>query len=221
MNRHLYGESHGPPLEAFNRTTSTYNYDGVKEEHCRSARIIGDELYFKVTIQLYHGTGRARVLREHIDRARFLNRLICKHVAFTAEGSHGYRTPDLDKPLGSTELFVPVTGPLKSCRHCYTDFCIDVEWHPLTSEATKGWLITITRWHQLGKFRSPEDTKWYKYKTDSFERPRRPWRDDISVAGAVYDNWSAQDDESAEHMAEDDIVQRKNAGFLSTTSRRH
>ena len=38
MNRHIYGKSHGPPLEAFNHTTSTTHHGGVKQKQCRSAR---------------------------------------------------------------------------------------------------------------------------------------------------------------------------------------
>lgn len=214
MNRHLYGKLHGPPLENFDNTTSTTHQEGVKQKECRSARIIGDELYFKVVTELYHNQGRARNLRERIDDEWFSNNLICQHVALTQSlFLDKYRTHELDRPLGSGELFVPVTGPLRSCRRCFTDFCIDVERCPLTSKTTKGWVITITRWHQLGKFRSTVDPKWHNYVDDTGLQGRIPWRDKVSGAGMVYGNWSAQDDGSAEHMAEDSIVQRED-GFV-------
>lgn len=214
MNRHLYGKLHGPRPEAFNHTTTTTHEEGVEQEQCLSARIIGDELYFKVTTQLYHNRGRARILRERINDFWSRDKLICRHMGFTGSLYRTYRTHELDRPLGSGELFVPVTGPLRSCRRCFTDFCVDIEWRPLTSKTTKGWIITITRWHQLGQFRARADPKWHNYVDDTGLQGHIPWRDKVSGAGMVYGNWSAQDDESAEHMAKDSIIQREEAGFV-------
>ncbi|KAH6637233.1 hypothetical protein F5144DRAFT_647272 [Chaetomium tenue] len=224
MNRHLYGELHGPALQDFSYTTQTGLGGRLVQNRSWSPRIIGDELYFKITTQLYHDQGLARNLRMKIDDIYFSNTLMCQHVSLTKPLLRRYRTYELDKPLAPGMQFAPVTGPLRSCPRCFTDFCIDVEYGPLPtcSKTMEGWIITITRWHQLGKFRSPEDTKWYNFQNNnSDDEQLGPQRKDISEAGMVYSNWSAQDDESAEPTADDGIVQtvrRGNAGFVGLAS---
>jgi hypothetical protein len=57
MNRHFYGEGHGPPLDALSHQSTLYDDrgvfgTGVKRRQSWRARIIGDELYLETSLQL-------------------------------------------------------------------------------------------------------------------------------------------------------------------------
>ncbi|KAL2019438.1 hypothetical protein VTK56DRAFT_9643 [Thermocarpiscus australiensis] len=182
MNRHLYGEAHGPPVKVLRYTVKgpCCSNDGDVLKQSWRALLIDDELYLEASVQLYHDKGRARILREHLNN----DRLVCCHGG------------ELDRVSDSSDLFV--TGSLKSCRYCFTDYRVHVQWHPRTRTCwgPKGWVISLTRWHQLGSCRSPRDTKWFNYATGDCQRITAP-RINSCEAGMVYRKWRSQDAEGA------------------------
>jgi hypothetical protein len=202
MNRHFYGESHGPDVDSLRHMAENHDFldsqDGVLVRQSWRARIIDDELYIEATLKVYHENGRARVLRQHLDRAQGESRaLVCGHVGVIRQSSHTAvnraRHPlrELDQEPGSSTMFVPISGTLKSCRNCFTDYRLDVEWRALDSDGPKGWVIGVTRWHQLGSCRSPEDDKWRNYARHYRNVPAP--RMSTCEAGAVYRRWRKQE----------------------------
>lgn len=72
MNRHFYGPSHGPPLDAIEmdhlgEARDGRAWDGVMIKQWWRARVIDDQLYLKATMQVYHQRGSASALRRHFD----------------------------------------------------------------------------------------------------------------------------------------------------------
>ena len=199
MNRHIYGDLHGPPLETLIHNETHADYppaDGVMLAQSLTARIIDDELYLRASAQVYHNQGRARALREHLDEAYGeTDGIVCHHVGIFGKslprGRGRYSLRELEREPGSADLFVPVTGTLQSCRYCFTDYRVDVRWHPLdgSSSAPKGWVISVTRWHRLGGCRSPSDVRWNNYVTDFVEDISRP-RFKSYGAGMVFRDWN-------------------------------
>ena len=202
INRHLHGEAHGPPLDALSYTAEKYDLgdsqDGVLVRQSWRGRIIDDELCLEASVQLYHDKGRTRILRQHLDKAAGETRTLgCGDVLVLGRSSNimkpaQYPIRELDREPNSPELFVPVTGTLKSCRSCFTDYRLDVAWHALDSSGPKGWVISVTRWHQLGSCRSPEDTKWNNFIKYYFDVTPN-LRIETCEAGGVYRNWRKQD----------------------------
>jgi hypothetical protein len=160
-------------------------------------------------VQLYHDKGRTRILRQHLDKAAGETRtLVCGHVGVLSRSRAAiilaqYPIRELDREPNSPELFVPVTGTLKSCRYCFTDYRLDVAWHALDSGGPKGWVISVTRWHQLGSCRSPEDTKWNNYIKDDFDARTPNPRIGTCEAGGVYRNWRKQDIGTTEFIGQE------------------
>jgi hypothetical protein len=90
-------------------------------------------------------------------------------------------------------MFVPVRDTLKSCRYCFTDYRLYVEWRALDSDGPKGWVIGVTRWHQMGSCRSPEDRKWRSYAKAYYGGDVPAPRISTCDAGAVYHSWKRQE----------------------------
>ncbi|KAH6844657.1 hypothetical protein B0I37DRAFT_377995 [Chaetomium sp. MPI-CAGE-AT-0009] len=218
-NRHFYGEPHGLPLEALNRTvTEPYDYypwhNGVIARQFWGARIIDDELYLEATVQLYHNEGREDLLRRSLSKGLFGSwRFVCYHLG-SSTSHEMWLLRHLHQPAGCTDSFVPRTGNIESCVHCFTDFRVDLQWHPLNSRvAQKGWVVSITRWHELGGCRSPWEGKWYNY-AQRFARDIPTPRIYTCEAGMVYRKWRERDDEAnVPGVAEDVAGQVKNAFF--------
>ncbi len=223
MNRHIYGDLHGPPLETLNHNGTHADYppaDGVMLAQSSTARIIGDELYLRASVQVYQNQGRVRPLREHLDDAYGeTDGIVCHHVGILRKSLRGLGRSslrELEREPGSADLFVPVTGTLQSCRYCFTDYRVDVRWQPPdgSGSAPKGWVISVTRWHCLGGCRSPNDVKWKNYITDFIQDVSRP-RFKSCGAGMVYRDWefAARGDEAEVDAAD----QAAKARFVSSS----
>ena len=219
MNRHFYGDLHGPPLEMLGHGGTFPDYppaDGVLLTQSLTARIIGGELYLRASVQIHHDQGRARPLREHLDETGGETKaMVCHHVGIVRKPWRGLgvcSVRELEREPGSTDLFVPITGTLQSCRYCFTDYRVDVRWHPLdgSSSTPKGWVISVMRWHRLGGCRSPNDVKWNNFITDFVADISRP-RFKSCGAGMVYRDWNgaAREDEAEDQAA--------NAKFASSS----
>jgi hypothetical protein len=135
--------------------------------------------------------------------------LVCHHI-----NGPGSRRPwrrygsfrELDIFAESGDALRPRTGNIMSCRYCFTDFRVDFQWHPLDISGPKGWVLRITRWHQLGNCRSPLDAKWYNHKHGSIWGVPAP-RMYSYEAGMVYKNWRAEDGKATgPGVAEDEVV---------------
>ncbi|KAH6649494.1 hypothetical protein F5144DRAFT_7138 [Chaetomium tenue] len=242
MNRHLYGEEHGPPLEVLRRTATENKpllREGVAMTQAWSARIIDDELYLEATVQFYLQEGNEAMLRnvkgfdkapppdgsfwlggEHPPQVWRLARagecrdrpkltedqtLVCQHISGECRRVRVFvcHVPAQSDTCSCLDpSFFPRVGKIRSCRECFTDFQVDVQWHPPDSEGPKGWVLKITRWHRLGKCRSPLDAEWHNYQQGRGGR-KTVRRDDTSWSpGMVYQNWMASG-EPPHRVAED------------------
>ena len=199
MNRHLYGDLHGPPLETLSQDAThaeSPEVYGVMLTQSWTARIIGDGLYLRAKVQVYQKQGLARPLRDHLDESyRETHTIVCHHVGMLATSSrNGWcYLSEVKREPGSADLFVPVTGKLKSCHYCFTDYRVDVRWHPLdgSSGGPKGWVISITRWHRLGGCRSTHDVEWDNYGREyAYQIAAWKTRFKSCRAGMVYQDWN-------------------------------
>ncbi len=203
LNRHLYGEAHGPALEEtlnLSDDIPSFDEDGVRIKRAWEARIIDNELFLHATIQIYHDRGCAHSLRSHLDHpACFTTHTACHHVGLVKASMVSYksRLPELDRDSGSPALFAPLSGQLKSCRVCYTDYRVDIKQHCASNgTASPNWVIVIQRWHQLGQCRSPKDGKWDNLVAWPCRKVLLP-RIDVCEAGTVYWKWMIHDGEAS------------------------
>ncbi len=229
MNRHLYGELHGPPLTTLTHEAKHPGENRIMSTHSWTARIINDELYLKATTLLYHHTGRARTLRQHLDdtRSTALRECVCRHIKLPSvtnrpvlPGSGPCRILGLDEHQQPQPpaLFVAATGTLKSCRHCFTDYRVDIRWLPPDGGSIggpKGWVVGVTRWYRIGACRSPQDPKWHNFVTGDalwiLESRLRSCE-----AGMVYRDWRTMDgDDEAASAGEDPGEEFAKASFAS------
>lgn len=122
MNRHLHGPPNGLPLESLARPVWVYSWNaGPLWRQTPSARVIGDELFLRITHTL---EGRASTLRDAIDNGRYQ---ICTHVRTDLASRLGINAmSQLKKPDGLA-LFQTCQNVLGSCAECLTDYTITVE----------------------------------------------------------------------------------------------
>lgn len=228
MNRHLYGEEHGPPLEVLRRTARENKpllWEGVAMAQAWSARIIDDELYLEATVQLYLQEGNEAMLRKVKDLDKTFLRhamtgerpppvwrlaraaeddlyrltedqtLVCQHIGATyGTRIKVFHCPAPDQPSHFCRCvdtsFFPRAGKIRSCRDCFTDFQVDVQWHPPDNEGPQGWVLNVTRWHRLGKCRYPLDAEWQNYRGGVRQTPVRRI-DTCWAPGMIYQKWMA------------------------------
>jgi hypothetical protein len=98
MNQHFYGESHGPDVDSLRYTGENHDLgdsqDGVLVRQSWRARIIDDELYLEGTLNVYHENGRARTLRQYLNRALgSSSALVCNHVGLVRQSSYSASSP--------------------------------------------------------------------------------------------------------------------------------
>lgn len=141
MNRHLYGPPKGLPLGSL----ALENSGGMVWAHScilgllwrqrPAARIIGDELFLRITFTI---EGTAAAMREAIDRGRRYR--VCMHVMTRTprriDCRNGVRAiPELARPGGEEEeeekgdrsSFKACRDVLGSCAVCLTDYITTVE----------------------------------------------------------------------------------------------
>jgi hypothetical protein len=135
--------------------------------------------------------------------------LVCYHLDGPRSGRRWRRYEtfwELDIFAEPGDALRPRTGNIMSCRYCFTDFRVDFQWHPLDSSGPKGWVLKITRWHQLGNCRSPLDVKWHNYVYRNMWGVAAP-RMYSCEAGMVYKKWRAEDGKATgPGVAEDEVV---------------
>jgi hypothetical protein len=157
MNRHLYGSTHGLPIQILEgRTEKKQFFSEAKYYVTRRARIVDNQLMLLSVSTIYHPYGDSKALRDFIDR---LGDRICWHMHMKSiyeSCSFQFRVPELKRDSGSPSFFTPCHQSVKSCPYCLTDYSITICWHG----SEKGWAIEITVYRQLGACRSPFDWTW-------------------------------------------------------------
>ncbi len=196
MNRHHYGPQHGPAVTLLSGSKSKadqyYSDPELIIDESWSARIVAGELYVKSNLQLHHRDGCALPLRHYLDSAvGEIARLVCHQVGMLHPFLGVCRIRELERAPDSTDPLVIVAGALKSCRYCFTDYRVDVQFAPRNrssssnnnTRAIMGWVVSVTRWQCLGACRSPQDIKWRNYTSPKFPCPPRA---DSCRPGALY-----------------------------------
>jgi hypothetical protein len=169
MNAHFYGSSHGSPAGMLNMASSWQVREVSVASSCE-ARIIDDHLIVSYTMRFSNDRGDAAQLRKGIDD---YGPPICDHLTTNCNFSTIYclrdlRLPELEaSPQGP---FKPCTMSVKSCPACLTDYCINVS----SNNDKKGCVITLIKYHDAGKVRSPHDREWQLINSvgDDYESPR-------------------------------------------------
>jgi hypothetical protein len=190
MNRHLYGPSHGPPrqklqlrdafgFESFSDTTTLrralpfgisniadHFMDKVVFKQTWESRIIDDELYLHTNITIYHTKDDTWALRRSLLSDHTM--LVCLHLEpkeLSSKWSYLYAIPELYRTPHSGGHFTAVSGDVRSCPQCFTDYQMRIQKEGIGRYRRKRWVIRIERWHLLGSCRSPSDNKWNTFVT--------------------------------------------------------
>lgn len=196
INRHLYGPGYGLSLrnlEAGSVAPLIGGQAGWRQEW--SARIINDELFLRVKHKI-HGHNE-HSLRRIIDTGLYM---ICPHIRLQAghPGQPVALRPPSPGAFDADSLAISVTGPLfteceenhGSCTICLTDYTVNVRQRTSNAETgSRGWEITITSYHQLGKGRSHSDWKWTLFTGATKLPPMLEAGSDPYAPGAVIAQW--------------------------------
>ncbi|KAJ3546085.1 hypothetical protein NM208_g2181 [Fusarium decemcellulare] len=168
INRHLYGPLHGLPVSKVEQNACTTRLEnGGRLRKTVQGRIINDELFLKKSLEIWHVGGEDLQLREIISRQYFN---VCKHAWIGPNSFDFYAIPEVSRPL---EWFRACKDALGSCYDCLTDYSLSIAWGEAEGQQ-KGWLVSITSYHQLGSCRSPHDWKWSMASDEStpWHKPR-------------------------------------------------
>lgn len=199
MNRHFYGEGHGPSLNALCYTAKrgevTDEEYGVVVDQSWRARFINDELYLEASIQVHQEQGLQRPFIKCLEEGKPRTfHLVCDHIGLHASGCWPTprSLPGVWHRPGINESFFSVPDMLRSCQTCYTDYLYNVKWNPLDSRGPKGWVVSVTKWHRLGACRVltiPGPWSGFEvYDCASLDRNKKN-----AKAGYVYRKWRSQD----------------------------
>jgi hypothetical protein len=199
MNRHFYGEGHGPSVDILSYTTRENAlmddaYGVVVDESWR-ARIINDELYLETRVQVYQEHGRQSTFLEYLTKEEpRTSQVVCPHIGLGGV-LELFKIPTLQQSRSDADhiWFNPVATSLKSCSFCFTDYVYNVERRPLDSSGPKGWVISLTKWHRPGRCRQPNDIMWTSCEKRSSSVHRK------NDAGEVYRTWMKYDDGNIEY----------------------
>ncbi|KAK0736772.1 hypothetical protein B0T21DRAFT_276148, partial [Apiosordaria backusii] len=168
MNRHLYGSAHGPSAKDMAVTNYIRNViHDISIARSWSAKIINNGLYLhgRMVYQSLSKDGDFRTLRDSLQHLHRL--LICPHL----EPPSNYPAwvhviPELVWDCDSPDDVGPMSGKIRSCRVCFTDYRIDIVLREQRSYCGiawprgENWAVEINRWHKLGGCRSPYDLEW-------------------------------------------------------------
>lgn len=154
MNRHIHGAAHGITLwmlEKRDQAEKPLKKNINKTESCLF-RIVDNKLMVSKSFSTFHKNGKARGLREYLEEEGIK---ICEHIGHY-DLYTDRRIPELQLENKALRYFAPCIQPVRSCRFCMTDYCIDISRH----EKKNGWAVKITTYQLLGSIRSPNDWNW-------------------------------------------------------------
>lgn len=185
MNRHLYGDSHGPSTSALSSARGYSLPHGVSFNLKSQARIIENELFLLTTAQIWHSRKDGKEMRLVMDDTKLK---ICAHLSLGKDPSGStHRIPELDVHPANISGFDKCTNARGSCPVCQTDYTVNVD-----QDKKKGWLVQLRIYQQLGQCRSPKDWAWTHWETeDEFGLQRS----DYTSPGMVRSLWSKGDEE--------------------------
>lgn len=205
MNRHLYGRLHGLALEDVAVTKDQPScYHGAMSTSSWRARVIGNNLYLHgiIVLQAYGPRGDEASLRDYVQR--FDHNLVCFHLRTPRDAPwSGFPIiPELGRDQDSPALFRQISGVVRSCSVCFTDYQIGITLRDPPRSARRGswgrhWVVTVTRWHNIGECRSPEDPKWCNL-VNLLPIIKSVQRRDLCEAGMIRREWMRQDASSAD-----------------------
>ncbi|KAH6663287.1 hypothetical protein F5X68DRAFT_62236 [Plectosphaerella plurivora] len=165
MNRHLYGVSHGLPLESIKQNNQiVFSKDRIIYLQTWRAMIIQDELILRSISAIWHTHNDPAKLREFIDK-RTRHFLPCWHTyahdAKAVKDDFGseegaVRIAGMERPVDevSDGYFTPCTRLTSCCKTCESDFETDIQFRK-PPKGRKGWFVKITGFHRLGSTRDP------------------------------------------------------------------
>ncbi|KAH6848038.1 hypothetical protein B0I37DRAFT_156294 [Chaetomium sp. MPI-CAGE-AT-0009] len=189
INRHLYGEKHGPNLDvlsfrrhrpAAGQTTGS----SIMVEESRRLRIIDDELYAEEKVLMYHKDGYEAALRDYLDAPGGEDILppVCRHIG-------RYYRFGKTRPAKHTAEGFEFIGPILSCKYCYTDYHIQARLQAGDGARPAGWTVSGTKWYTLGSCRDLLNDKWNNAAIDRVPFVVRS-RSAHWPAGAVHRRWA-------------------------------
>ena len=165
MNRHLYGASHGLPLESIKQNNQyVYSKDRIIHLQTWCARIIQDELILRSIKAIWHTHNDPAKLREFIDTRR-RHILPCWHAYFHdakaiksrfGSDDRAARVVGMERPVNevSDGYFTPCNQLTSFCQTCESDFETDIQFTK-PPKGREGWVVKITGYHRLGDTRDP------------------------------------------------------------------
>jgi hypothetical protein len=189
MNRHLYGSTHGVPINRFEEREWWYRRNPISEVwDFRSLYIrIIDKTLMTLSIEtMFYPGGKAKRLRNHIEE---FGHSVCAHLSLGNRRYNSVQLPEVAKDKSAPRYIAPCDQSFGSCPFCLTDYCIDISW----GGDRKGYIVIVSAYRQLGDCRSPFDWSWRSMTTlRQIDEPRiahpleyRP--------GVIRDRWNKAD----------------------------
>lgn len=198
MNRHLYGDSHGLPIQTLDENRDWHS--GATGAYCQytwQARIIDNNLFLITNQTTYHPTNDIIQFEKHL-RAR--GGLICNHRSiwdtprYDSSISQSTGSPKLHNkhlPLVSLPQFLMDVqcNRILSCPVCLTDAQVTIDW----SNKFKRWSVQMVTWKQFGGCRSPFDLQWRSTTIPRLEDHVGEFRAQGHPPGIVRYRWNEGD----------------------------
>lgn len=199
MNRHLFGEGHGPAVQTLNSHGMSWSYitlDGIAEENSARFRIIDSELYAEVANTFFNVGGHGVNFREGFNVRR--SKTFCTHLETPTygtilDGNSHFQSATIGENWPSDSPMAAFKSVL-SCPICFVDYKVEISHrHPLFGVRDKVWSIKVTKWHRLGDGRHPSDPKWYNRGGAHLSKDIVP-RSRMCPAGSIYQTWKADEE---------------------------
>jgi hypothetical protein len=189
MNAHFYGPQHGVPVKKLDRN---FQYHPQKHINCQMkcrAQVIDSRLLLCTTTTINHEKGDTEGLRDYVDNHCSS---ICDHVSpknplpFTERHMFWAQPPELRAGATGPGHFKACHKSISACTVCMMDYCIDICW----KGETKGWVIVLQAYYEVGTVRSPYDWEWEVMKSVGQPEESPRWTQATAKApGIIRQRW--------------------------------